>query len=237
MDALRLPIPLGGTSVYFRREILEKLGRWDAHNVTEDAELGMRLKRHGYRTEIVHSVTYEEANFRLIPWIKQRSRWLKGFLLTWFTHLRQPVRLYQDLGLSGFILFNVLFLGTLTAFASAPIVLPLWLLTLGLNPPLYSQIPIDFLLVIIICFVLTEVTLLVLGFTATRNARLRHLTWMLPSMIIYWPIGSLAAYKAIYETFAKPTYWDKTEHGINDADCEREIDKLTSGSTVADPWD
>jgi cellulose synthase/poly-beta-1,6-N-acetylglucosamine synthase-like glycosyltransferase len=237
LDALRLPIPLGGTSVYFRRSILENLGRWDAYNVTEDAELGMRLKRHGYRTEIVHSITYEEANFRLMPWVKQRSRWLKGFLLTWITHMRHPRLLYNDLGLSGFIMFNILFIGTITAFASAPIALPMWLLTLGLQVPLYSTIPSTFLFVIVITFILTEATLFVLGFTAVRNQRLRHLTWVLPSMIAYWPIGALAAYKAIYEVFAKPTYWDKTEHGINDADCENEIDRLTSGKSVIDPWD
>jgi hypothetical protein len=79
---LGLPIPLGGTSVYFRRSALERLGGWDAHNVTEDADLGMRLARRGMRSAVLGSVTEEEANCRVGPWIRQRSRWLKGYLLT-----------------------------------------------------------------------------------------------------------------------------------------------------------
>ena len=46
-------VPLGGTTLFFRRDVLEQLGGWDAHNVTEDADLGMRLARHGYRTELI----------------------------------------------------------------------------------------------------------------------------------------------------------------------------------------
>lgn len=83
LDRLGLVVPLGGTTLFFRRDALEKLGGWDAHNVTEDADLGIRLARHGYRTELIDTVTREEANCRMIPWIKQRSRWLKGYAMTY----------------------------------------------------------------------------------------------------------------------------------------------------------
>lgn len=228
LDAMKLPIPLGGTSVYFRRTVLERLGRWDAHNVTEDADLGMRMKRLGYRCEMVDSTTYEEANFRLRPWVRQRSRWLKGFMMTWMTHLGRPRALYRDLGPVGFVIFNVLFLGTMTAFATAPIVLPLWLLTFGVDLPLYTLLSPLFLGVMIAAFVMTELILLLLGYVATKGANHRHLRSFLPTMIFYWPIGCLAAYKAIFELFTRPSFWDKTAHGINDADYQGEISRLTS---------
>ena len=82
LQRLKFAIPLGGTSLFFRRDILEELGGWDAHNVTEDADLGIRLARHGYRTELLATVTQEEANCHLWPWIRQRSRWLKGYAMT-----------------------------------------------------------------------------------------------------------------------------------------------------------
>ena len=91
-------IPLGGTSVFFRRNVLEKLDGWDAHNVTEDADLGMRLARAGYQTTLISSVTLEEANNKAWPWIKQRSRWLKGYLITYFTHIRRSSRLLFEPG-------------------------------------------------------------------------------------------------------------------------------------------
>jgi cellulose synthase/poly-beta-1,6-N-acetylglucosamine synthase-like glycosyltransferase len=228
LDALKLPIPLGGTSVYFRRTILERLGRWDAHNVTEDADLGMRMKRLGYRCEMVDSTTYEEANFRLRPWVRQRSRWLKGFMMTWMTHLGRPRALYRDLGPVGFVIFNVLFLGTMTAFATAPIVLPLWLLTFGVDLRFYTLLSPLFLGVMIAAFVMTELILLLRGYGATNGADHRHLRSFLPTMIFYWPIGCLAAYKAIFELFTRPSFWDKTAHGINDADYQGEITRLTS---------
>ena len=96
-------VPLGGTTLFFRRDKLEELGGWDAHNVTEDADLGLRLARHGYKTELIDTVTQEEANCRALPWVKQRSRWLKGYAMTWAVHMRDPRRLWRELGPRGFI--------------------------------------------------------------------------------------------------------------------------------------
>ena len=94
----RAPIPLGGTSNHFRRDVLESLGAWDPYNVTEDADLGVRLARSGYRCEVIESVTLEEANSDFVNWVKQRSRWYKGYLQTALIHLRHPLRLYRQLG-------------------------------------------------------------------------------------------------------------------------------------------
>lgn len=228
LQRMSLPIPLGGTSVFFKRSILEKIGRWDAHNVTEDADLGIRLYRMGYRCQNIPSVTYEEANFRLIPWIKQRSRWLKGFLLTWAVHMRKPFALYRDLGFGAFLVFNIIFIGTVSAYAIAPLVLPLWLLSFGVQLPIYDAVPPPALMALILAFIFAEFTLFILGFVATRDKRLRHLTPYLITMIFYWPIGAFAAYKAFYELLTCPMYWDKTEHGVNDRDYTDEIERLTA---------
>jgi glycosyltransferase XagB len=119
--ALDLPIPLGGTSVFFRKQILEELGKWDASNVTEDADLGMRLYRKGYRTELVDCLTLEEAPCKVSHWITQRSRWLKGFLQSWMTCLRQPRLCLKELGFRGFIGMNLLLLGAVLSFLAQPL--------------------------------------------------------------------------------------------------------------------
>lgn len=84
---------ISGTSKFIKRQALIKWGQWDAHNVTEDADLGIRLFRHDLRVECLDSTTYEEANYKFGSWVKQRSRWLKGFILTWLTHMRAPQQL------------------------------------------------------------------------------------------------------------------------------------------------
>ncbi len=228
LQRMGLPIPLGGTSVFFKRDKLEALGRWDAHNVTEDADLGMRLHRQGMRCICAPATTYEEANYRMVPWVKQRSRWLKGFLQTWITHMRHPLDLWRSLGPLGFVVFHVLFLGTFTSFAAAPLVLPLWVFTFGVELPIYQTVSPLFLNALVTAFVATEILLLVLGLVALRQRGEPRLIKFLPMMLFYWPIGSFAAYKALYELFARPAYWDKTQHGINDREYQAEIDRLTA---------
>ena len=112
----RLPLPLGGTSNHFRTAVLRAVGGWDPFNVTEDADLGLRLARHGYDTGTLDSLTYEEANTRLPNWMRQRARWLKGFLATWLVHMRDPARLMREVGPAGFWVAQAVTIGV---FASA----------------------------------------------------------------------------------------------------------------------
>ncbi len=97
----RLPLPLGGTSNHFRTKALRELGGWDPFNVTEDCDLGLRIYERGYRTRLVDSTTYEEANSVLWNWMRQRSRWVKGFIQTHLVHYRNPFRTVRRLGLWG----------------------------------------------------------------------------------------------------------------------------------------
>jgi cellulose synthase/poly-beta-1,6-N-acetylglucosamine synthase-like glycosyltransferase len=92
-------IPLGGTTLYFRRSALVELGGWDAHNVTEDADLGIRLARAGYRCAMIETTTFEEANNKPLSWVQQRSRWIKGYFMTYVVHMRSPKTLLRDLGI------------------------------------------------------------------------------------------------------------------------------------------
>lgn len=88
---LGAPLPLGGTSNFFRKEALENIGGWDPYNVTEDADLGLRLYAAGFRSQMINSTTWEEAVAGVVPWLRQRSRWVKGYLQTYLVHVRQAV--------------------------------------------------------------------------------------------------------------------------------------------------
>ena len=138
-----LVVPLGGTTLFFRRSVLEELGAWDAHNVTEDADLGLRLARHGYRTDLVATTTHEEANCRTVPWIKQRSRWIKGYMMTWAVHMRRPGLLWRQLGPWRFVGVQVLFLGTIAQFLLAPVLWSLALVPLGVAHPALAVLPLS----------------------------------------------------------------------------------------------
>ncbi len=227
LDRLKLPIPLGGTSVFFRRDILEKLGRWDAYNVTEDADLGYRLYRLGYRCSWINSVTYEEANYRFLPWIKQRSRWLKGFFLTVSVHLNNPLALKRKIGICAVATMFCLSVIPWIICPLVPIILPIWLLSLGVDLPIYSDLPKWFINTLTFTFVTSELMSLFLGYKATHTDRHKHLRYWLLTTILYWPIAFFASYKAIFEVFTCPVYWDKSEHGLNDQLYAVEIQKLT----------
>ncbi|MBM9594735.1 glycosyltransferase family 2 protein [Roseitranquillus sediminis] len=211
---LGLVVPLGGTTLFFRRDVLEALGGWDAHNVTEDADLGLRLARRGYRTELLTTVTQEEANCRAWRWVKQRSRWLKGYAMTYAAHMRDPVCLWRDLGAWRFFGVQVMFLGTLSQFALAPVLWSFWLLFLGLPHPMAGT-PAPVLWTIGGLFLATEA--LNVAVAALGVARPSH-RWLIPwapTLHVYYSLGAIAAWKGLLELLTKPFFWDKTQHGVS----------------------
>ena len=127
LASMHAPIPLGGTSNHFRRSALQALGAWDPYNVTEDADLGIRMFREGYSVRVLESNTYEEANSDFVNWMKQRSRWLKGYLQTYAVHLREPRELRQELGWKGLMHFTMFVGGTPILAIINPI---FWLMTI-----------------------------------------------------------------------------------------------------------
>ncbi len=213
---LGLVIPLGGTTLFFRRLALDRLGGWDAHNVTEDADLGLRLARYGMTTEIIDTVTEEEANCRTVPWIKQRSRWIKGYIMTWAVHHRDPVLLWRQLGTWRFIGVQLLFLGTLAQVLLAPLLWSFWLVPLGLPHPVVDAMPQALWVSMFAIFMLSEVLGIVLGIIALGRTGHRFTRLWVPTLHFYHPLAAIASYKAAWEAVVRPFFWDKTKHGLHD---------------------
>ena len=211
---LGLIVPLGGTTLFFRRDTLEELRGWDAHNVTEDADLGVRLARHGYKTDLLPTVTYEEANCRAWPWVKQRSRWLKGFLITWCVHMRHPLHLIKQIGFLRFLGLQTLFLATVSQFLCAPLLWTLCLTLLGVTHPVEMTLGTDMLTALFCFFIFAEILNISIAVRAVWGKEHRHLIPWAFSLPIYFMLGTFAAYKALYEFIFHPFYWDKTEHGV-----------------------
>ncbi|MDR0808650.1 MAG: glycosyltransferase [Gemmobacter sp.] len=213
LERLGLAIPLGGTTLFFRRAALEALGGWDAFNVTEDADLGMRLARHGYRTELIATTTFEEANCRALPWIKQRSRWLKGYMMTYAVHMRRPRQLLRQLGWWKFAGFQVFFLTTLSQYVLAPVLWSFWAVPLGLPHPVIAAVPGWLYTLTFGIFLATEAILFAVTLVALRLTPNRINPLWVPVLHVYFPLGALASYKAAWELVTKPFWWDKTSHG------------------------
>ncbi|MGY9049643.1 hypothetical protein P775_18410 [Puniceibacterium antarcticum] len=215
---LGFAIPLGGTTVFFRRSALERVRGWDAHNVTEDADIGIRLARYGYVTELLPTVTREEANNRFWPWIKQRSRWLKGYMITYAVHMRNPGRLLRELGFWRCLGFQMLFLTAILQFLLAPVLWSFWLVLLGLSHPLGDLLDPPQMVALTAIFLTSEAISLLVSLAAVARSPHDGLLLWVPTMLLYFPLGVIAAYKGLYELLVKPFYWDKTAHGHSPPD-------------------
>ena len=231
LTRLGFAIPLGGTTLYFKRSALEELGGWDAHNVTEDADLGFRLARHGYRTEIIGTVTGEEANCRVWPWVKQRSRWLKGYMTTYLVHMRQPRELYRQLGALKFWGFQAHFISALSQFFLAPFLWSFWLILFGLPHPIDPLVGRGTLITLGRLFLAVELMNIAIYMVAVSGRYHRHLLAWVPTMHFYTPLGTIAAYKALYELIFAPFFWDKTSHGHSLSQAEPVADRRVKSAS------
>ena len=159
------------------------------------------------------TTTYEEANSRITPWIKQRSRWLKGFMMTYLVHMRAPKQLLRDIGWWRFLGVQAFFLGTLGQFLLAPVLWSFWLVALGLPHPLEGALPPGALHVTAGALVVFEVLNFCIWISGARASGRPLLAFCAPLMPLYFALGCFAAYKALWEVFAAPFFWDKTAHG------------------------
>ncbi len=217
LSGLDLPIPLGGTSNHFRRSALIKAGGWDPYNVTEDADLGIRLARLGYTTQMINSTTYEEAPTRFGTWIKQRARWFKGWWQTWLVHMRHPLRLMRELGVSGFVTFQTIMLGVLISVLIHPffLLMTLWAMS-GAGGPLYTaasgagQVLITFNLG---NFAIGYLATAMLSGTGAERRGVKHIVPVLLTIPLYWVCLSAAGFLALWELIRRPHHWNKTPHG------------------------
>lgn len=211
----RVPLPLGGTSNHFKVRILKAVGGWDPFNVTEDADLGIRLFREGYTTSTITLPTYEEAPPTLWPWIAQRTRWIKGWMQTILVHNRNPVHLLSDLGLRNTLAFHLLLTTIVVSalvhpvFLAATLIQVFHVFSVGREP---STDP--FILVSIFNLVAGYTTYGLLAFVALKASRMRAFTRMLIFLPFYWILISLAGWRALFHLVWKPHRWEKTPHGL-----------------------
>lgn len=202
------PILLGGTSNHFRTEILRRHWGWDSYNVTEDADLGLRLARVGLHTDVIAPPTFEEAPIRYGAWRRQRTRWIKGHVVTWLVHMRRPATLWRELGAWRFIGMQLtLGGGLLSSFLHGP-----WLLLAAMGVASGQDGG----------GVLAALTI---GYGAAWACALRAAIedrdWRIACWALwapfYWPLQTRAALSALREVRRAPHVWAKTEHGLTAA--------------------
>ncbi len=217
LAALELPLPLGGSSNHFRTAALRKAGAWDPYNVTEDADLGVRLARFGYRSTIARSTTYEEAPARFGPWLRQRTRWFKGWIQTWAVHMRSPFRLFADLGFAGFASFQLVVGGSVLASLIHPLVLAGFVYAYAAGLPFLGTdgkliTALAWLYGIALCA--GYCTSIFLGVRGLKRRGLLPVAWWLVLVPLHWLLLSLAAWRALFQLLRDPQRWEKTEHGL-----------------------
>ncbi|MDK9352376.1 glycosyltransferase family 2 protein [Propionibacterium freudenreichii] len=191
-----------------------EVGGWDPYNVTEDADLGIRLAAWGYRVDVIDSTTWEEATPQLMPWIRQRTRWIKGYLVTAAVNLRRPARWLRHNGGRAALTMVGLIVGTPANFLLYPVTLAFTLCAWLLGPLVQIRLPHDLLVLGLTNLVVMNVLMIITsGIAAWRryNWRIGIFAVFLP---VYWLLHAAAAWRAAYQLIFDPHRWEKTPHGL-----------------------
>ncbi|GAA4129103.1 glycosyltransferase family 2 protein [Aminobacter aganoensis] len=210
----RIMLPLGGTSNHFRRDVLEEVGGWDPYNVTEDADLALRLARHGYRCETLSCPTREDGPEDLVSWHNQRVRWFKGWIQTWLVHMREPGALASELPFVSFVVTQILFAGMVL---SSLLHLVLIAMLLGLAVQVLFDVPMSLWQSYLVAFDIISILLgygafLFLGWLVLKPRDRRGFWKLCLFTPVYWTMLSWAAWCALYELWRRPHHWAKTPH-------------------------
>jgi cellulose synthase/poly-beta-1,6-N-acetylglucosamine synthase-like glycosyltransferase len=216
LDGIDAPIPLGGTSNHFKTKRLRRLGSWDPYNVTEDADLGIRIYRSGLKTGMLNSYTYEEANNNVWNWIRQRSRWCKGHMQTFLVQMRHPRKMIRDMGWKKFVLFQLTFGGNILLPLINPLLWAITILTL-LFSGTFSFLSFAPWIAFINTFNLiagnlVHISLYLRTVVVEKRFSFIHIALTMP---LYWILVSVGAWKGMIQLITKPHYWEKTIHGIS----------------------
>ena len=213
-----LPLPLGGTSNHFRIDVLRQVGGWDPYNVTEDADIGIRLVRYGFYAKSFASCTYEEANTELRNWLQQRARWMKGFLQSWLVHMRNPALLLRQVGFTGFLVVQAMLLGVVLSATFYPVFLGLtalflWNAYLNLAEPNLIEVMLEGSYLGF--FIIGSGIMMLSGAIALH--RKGYFGWWgtLATMPVYWTLTSIAGWIALWQFIHAPFQWNKTRHGLS----------------------
>jgi cellulose synthase/poly-beta-1,6-N-acetylglucosamine synthase-like glycosyltransferase len=222
LDALRLPIPLGGTSNHFLLSRLRTLGGWDPFNVTEDADLGIRATCEGYTVGVIRSTTFEEANRAGKNWIRQRSRWIKGYMQTWLVHNRTPLRLLREIGLRRWLSYQFFIGGTCFTFLANPILWLFYIFSVVAHPAWTARLVGGrAVLLTLFCLIVGNLVGIYQGLIAVFRRKLFHLAPFALTCPLYWWMHSIASYMALWQLVTKPFYWEKTVHGLTSVDAHK----------------
>ncbi len=212
LTAIKAPIPLGGTSNFFRTDALLSVGGWDAHNVTEDADLGIRLARAGFQTAMISSTTWEEAVCKPLPWLRQRSRWTKGYMQTWLVHMRASFDpLYQPSWLFAASL-HLLVAGVAITGLVNPIFWAVFAASLTGLIDVSTLFPPAIAVLAGFSFLVGNFFHLYLYLAAPMRRRWYGLLGFGLLAPIYWVMQSIGAWMALWQFITKPFYWEKTNH-------------------------
>lgn len=215
LGALGAVIPLGGTSNHFVTAKLRELLGWDAYNVTEDCDLGVRIYRKGYRSHMLDTTTWEEACSSPRFWIRQRTRWLKGYIQTYFVHMRNPLRLLRELGPAGFLHFQILVGGVVFSFLINPLYWILAILWFCLRiEALAALFPGMVFAVGALCLFAGNFIFIYTGAVACYRRGYYDLVKHALLTPVYWVLMSVSSWRAFLQFFSKPFYWEKTRHGL-----------------------
>ena len=216
LAARKAVIPLGGTSNHFRISVLRELYGWDAYNVTEDCDLGVRLCRAGYHTSMLETTTWEEACGSLPFWIRQRTRWIKGYIQTYFVHMRNPWRLWRELGTANFLHFQALIGGVCVSFLLNPIFWILALLWFTLRPVgLDGLFPGAVFAMGTLCLFVGNFLFVYVNLLGCYRRKYDRLMWFNLLTPIYWMLMSVSGWRAFFQFFSNPFLWEKTQHALS----------------------
>jgi len=215
LAALGAVIPLGGTSNHFKTRVLQDLMGWDAYNVTEDCDLGVRLGRAGYMTRMLETTTWEEACSDLRFWIRQRTRWQKGYIQTWFVHMRSPLKLLKDLGPVNFLHYQLLVGGGTFSVLINPLFWAMALVWFVLRPESVSQLfPGPVFAAGAACLFLGNFVFIYVNLLGCCKRKKDSLMWWSLLTPVYWVMMSYSGWRAFIQFFRDPFVWEKTQHGL-----------------------
>jgi glycosyltransferase XagB len=219
------PIPLGGTSNHFRTTDLKALCGWDPFNVTEDADLGIRIAKLGYKTAILDSTTMEEANSKMGNWLRQRSRWIKGYAQTYFMHMRSLRDWNGSRSRWDVVVFQLVVGGKVTSILINPILWGMTIVYMAFRPAVGGFIESLYVAPV---FYMGLFSLVIGNFLYMyyymMGAAKRDQWELIPYSLLvpfYWLAMSFAGYYALFELLTRPHYWQKTKHGLHLASQEQ----------------
>lgn len=219
LQSIEAPIPLGGTSNHFRTNDIKQLKGWDSFNVTEDCDLGLRLVKSGKKTAIVDSTTLEEANSDIGNWFHQRGRWIKGYIQSYFVHIRNPKSFLEKASLKDFMLFQIIVGGKILSLFINPILWAITIVYFAFRPMAGNLIESFFPMPIFYIGILSLVfgNFLYLYYYMIATIKRKHFSVTKYALLVpfYWLCMSIAAWDALYKMIVSPHYWAKTIHGLH----------------------